>query len=119
MTLQRGRFPVIWACAESSSILPSAASSSAAQRRCSASPRCQSSIASSTADVAALELADDLLELAAQVLERPLGRLTVAHARTSSTVAARPPVASSISRRLPGATVAASFSAEPPERTTA
>ena len=69
--------------------------------------------------VAALELTDDLLQLATEVLERALGCVTVAHACTSSTVAARPPVASSISRRLPGASVAASFSAEPPERTTA
>src|SRR4029079_12295238 len=69
--------------------------------------------------VATLELADDLLQLAAEVLDLPLGCVTVAHACTSSTVAARPPVASSISRRLPGASVAASFSAEPPERTMA
>ena len=34
-------------------------------------------------DVAALELADDLLELAAEVLERPLACVAVAHGRTS------------------------------------
>ena len=69
--------------------------------------------------VATLEPADDLLELTAEIFERALAGVAVAHGRTSSTVAARPPVASSISRRLPEATVAASFSAEPPERTTA
>src|SRR5690349_13433109 len=44
--------------------------------------------------VAALELADDLLQLPAELLERLLGSIAVAHRCTSSTVAARPPLAS-------------------------
>ena len=67
-------------------------------------------------DVAALELADDLLQLAAQLLERRLGG---AHGRTSSTVAVSPPPASSISSGLPGAVSAASRRAIPCERTMA
>ena len=71
-------------------------------------------------DIPALELPDDLLELGAQLLEAPLGRLAdVAHGRTSETVATNAPTASSISTRSPAAVAAASRSAWPPERTTA
>ena len=71
-------------------------------------------------DVAALEPADDLLELAAELLEGGLcGCSPPLTAAPRSTVAPRLPVASSISSGCPGATAADSLSAAPPARTTA
>ena len=65
-------------------------------------------------DVAALEPRHELVELALELLERPL-----AQGRTSSTRAPSPPVASSTSIGLPGATTPASRTTAPPARTIA
>ena len=66
-------------------------------------------------NVAALEPRDDVVELALELLERPL----LAQLRTSSTRAPTAPVASSISRRSPGAVADASRSATPRARANA
>src|SRR4029079_12599268 len=119
VTLQTRRGPVIWSAGE----LFDAAFGRLEQAR-AAPVQLLAALPESDrlvhADLAALECANDLLELAAELLERrglPYRRL--AHGRTSSTVAASPPAASSISSALPGPTAAVSRSAAPSARTTA